>query len=56
MSGRLIPFYSYYGSYLDRITTKLAECLEEVGRVKVVEGGRRGGVLAMLGRRQVLTE
>jgi hypothetical protein len=36
MSGQLIPFYSYDGSYLDHITTKRAERLEQTGRVKVV--------------------
>ena len=28
MSGRLIPFYSYDGSYLDHLTTKRGERLE----------------------------
>jgi hypothetical protein len=35
-SGQLIPFYSYDGSYLDHITIKRAERLEQTGRVKVV--------------------
>ena len=40
MSGRPIPFYSYDGSYLDHITIRRAERLEEMGRVKVVRHGK----------------
>ena len=36
MSGRLIPFYSYDGSYIDHIAVLRAERLEEMGRAKVV--------------------
>jgi hypothetical protein len=36
MSGRLIPFYSYDGSYIDHIAIRRAERLEEMGRVKDV--------------------
>ncbi len=43
MSGRLIPFYSYDGSYIDHIAIRRAERLEEMGRVKVVRH-RKGHV------------
>jgi hypothetical protein len=43
MSGRLIPFYSYDGSYLDHIAIRRAERLEEMGRVKIVRH-RKGHV------------
>lgn len=36
MPGRLIPFYSYDGSYLDHISPKRAQRLEDLGRAKVV--------------------
>jgi hypothetical protein len=43
MPGRLIPFYSYDGSYIDHIAIRRAERLEEMGRVKVVRH-RKGHV------------
>jgi len=43
MSGRLIPFHSYDGSYIDHIAIRRAERLEEMGRVKVVRH-RKGHV------------
>jgi hypothetical protein len=43
MSGRLIPFYSYDGSYIDHITIRRAERLEEMGRAKIVRH-RKGHV------------
>ncbi len=43
MSGRLIPFYSYDGSYIDHIAVKRAERLERLGRAKVVRH-RKGHV------------
>ncbi len=43
MSGRPIPFYSYDGSYIDHITIRRAERLEEMGRAKVVRH-RKGHV------------
>jgi hypothetical protein len=43
MSGRLIPFYSYDGSYIDHIAVRRAERLEEMGRALVVRH-RKGHV------------
>jgi hypothetical protein len=43
MSGRLIPFYSYDGSYIDHIAIKRAERLESLGRAKIVRH-RKGHV------------
>ncbi|MGE5646147.1 MAG: hypothetical protein ACM336_10185 [Acidobacteriota bacterium] len=43
MSGRLIPFYSYNGAYIDHIAIKRAERLEQMGRAKVVRH-RKGHV------------
>ncbi len=43
MSRRLIPFYSYDGSYIDHIATRRAERLEGMGRVKIVRH-RKGHV------------
>ncbi len=43
MSGRLIPFYSYDGAYLDHIAIKRAERLEQLGRAKVIRH-RKGHV------------
>ncbi len=50
MSGRLIPFYSYDGAYLDHIALKRAERLEQMGRVKVVRH-RKGHVNRVVLRR-----
>ncbi len=43
MSGRLIPFYSYDGSYIDHIAIRRAERLEAMGRAKIVRH-RKGHV------------
>lgn len=43
MSGRPIPAYSYDGSYIDHITIRRAERLEEMGRAKIVRH-RKGRV------------
>ncbi len=43
MSGRLIPFYSYDGSFIDHITIRRAERLENMGRAKIVRH-RKGHV------------
>ena len=43
MPGRIVPFYSYDGLYLDHIPIKRAERLEQLGRAKIVRH-RKGHV------------